>query len=73
LRRDADLPCEFFPAFSKARFRRPAPLLQQVPVDGLHSIENKPHKIVIVFLTLFPDAVKTHSFFDSFQSFPGWW
>ncbi len=58
LRRAAGSLCEFFAAFSKGRFRPPAPLLLQVPVDGLHSIENKSHKIVIVFLTLFPDAVK---------------
>jgi hypothetical protein len=43
------------------------------PVDELHSIENKGSKTSNLFLDSFSDCGTTHSFFEMFQSFPGWW
>ena len=39
---------------------------RQVPVDGLHSIENKPVIVALFCLTLFGRGVDSASFFDIF-------
>ena len=38
-----------------------------MPVDELHSIENKEDKTATILLTLEMEGVKTHSFFDKFS------
>ena len=40
--------------------------LRQLPVDELHSTENREDRVAIILLTSAGKSVKTHSFFDKF-------
>ena len=42
------------------------------PVNGLHSIDSAGDKDALFSLTINLKGVKTTSFFDTFQSLPGW-
>ena len=45
----------------------------QGPMEALHLVENTRNRREKLCLTRAPIGGKTLAFFDSFQSFPGWW